>query len=75
MTLKLKWLSNTADPNSPDFASSILCLDGQSYAQAVANRRAWLSDKYIGSPKATEVLSVQELENMGLVGVYVLTGE
>lgn len=30
----------------------------------------WLADKIIGEPKATDTYTVQELKDMGMVGVY-----
>ena len=38
--------------------------------QAWARREAYLADKTIGLPKATEAYTVGELQRMGFVGVY-----
>jgi len=44
---------------------------GQTPEEAWAQQERWLSDKTIGSPKATERYTVEQLEAMGFVGVYV----
>ena len=55
--MKLKWITNTYVPN-----------DGREDPE---RHRQWLKDKIIGEPKASEKYTVEQLKEMGLVGVYV----
>ena len=55
----LRWVCNTGDPNAPGVRFD----PRESYD--------WLRDKIIGRPKASRKHTVEELEAMGLVGLYV----
>ena len=63
-----RWLTNTkfidGAPAQP------LTMSGQSHADALKHLEAWLSDKIIGRPKASEKYTVEQLESMGMRGVY-----
>jgi len=56
----LRWVSNTYDPK---------------LESSDPEKRAWLAGKFIGRPKASLVLSVAQLEALGMVGVYAEEGE
>ena len=58
---KLKWLTNTRDPKN---------FSGDTLHRQEQEALEYLENKIIGRPKATERYSVEELEAMGLVGVY-----
>lgn len=66
----MKHLTNIYDPRRLNAKSMIMTLRGQTQAEAWRLRQQWLSDKMIGSPKATDQYSIRELAAMGLVGVY-----
>lgn len=64
----MRWLVNTYWPKSPD--RFVLPRIGGTEAEARAIEDAWLADKIIGEPQATEGFTVEELKEWGLVGVY-----
>lgn len=66
----MKHLSNTYDPSRPGAFEYVLCLEGQTRVQAWESHLHWLKGKVIAEPKATESYSVEELKEMGMVGVY-----
>jgi len=67
----MKHLTNIYDPKRLDAKSMIMTLRGQTQAEAWRLQQQWLSGKMIGSPKATDQYSIQELAAIGMVGVYV----
>lgn len=67
----LRWLSNTHDPKDPNAKEYVATFIGQSREQAWEMHQRWLAGKLIGKPQATAFYSVEELEEMGIVGVYV----
>ena len=59
--MKLKWITNVYDLEiRPEYVNA--------YNK---NHKSWLKDKIIGEPKASEKYTVEQLKEMGLVGVYV----
>lgn len=54
---KLRYLSNTFNPSRPDAQRG--CLH-------------WLADKVIGEPGPSEMYTVEQMKEMGMVGVYVI---
>lgn len=66
----MRWLTNTADPSTRDWLTSVIPDPDQTAAEAVREFREWLKDKVIGDPKASEALSVEQLKKQGMVGVY-----
>ena len=71
----MKWLSNTHDPSSPDWTTYIHVRSDQSWESAIDSHMDWLEDKIIGEPQATNRYSVEELKQMGMVGVYTKDSE
>lgn len=63
--MELKWLTNTE--KSPVM---FMTRPGQTQLEAKREHDAYLSDKIIGEPKATETCSQYQLKQMGMVGVY-----
>lgn len=61
----LRWLTNTS--KLPE--RWILCKDDDADKQ-LKNRNEWLKNLFIGPPQKTDRYSVDELINMGMVGVY-----
>ena len=69
----MRWISNTFDPNHPSayaYGAGVQ-LPNETPAQSYANWKAWLRGKHLGRPQGTERYTVEELEAMGYVGVYV----
>lgn len=66
----MRWLTNTFDPSKPDAELYICGLSGETWEQAIERERHYLSDKIIADPKATEYYTVEQLEEIGMVGVY-----
>lgn len=66
----MRWLTNTADPAKRDWLTSVVPDPGQTTVEAVKEFREWIKDKVIGDPKASEVFSVEQLKEKGMVGVY-----
>ena len=66
----MKWINNIYDPNRNDSASRIIQEEHETHFQAWIRNKQWLSDKILGKPQATDFHSVEELEQMGYVGVY-----
>ena len=67
----LRWLSNICDPKLPDSFIRITTRDGESQCKAWKLQEEWLVGKVIDRPRATKWCSIEQLEAMGLVGVYV----
>ena len=61
--MSLIWLSNGADYRIKENAAHF-------QAEAWAEFVEWARDKKIGRPRATEHYTVEELEEMGVVGYY-----
>jgi len=67
----MRHLDNIYNPDKPDAKQLIKTRSGQTPEEAWAQQERWLSGKTIGRPKATEHYTVEQLEAMGMVGVYV----
>jgi len=67
----MKWLSNTTDHRGGKNRDSLLCMYGETSAEAQRRWDGWTHDKVFGPPQATEACSQAQLEKWGLVGVYV----
>jgi hypothetical protein len=67
----MKFLQNLYDPRREDAKKQIACWPGQSREAAWQEQKHRLADKIIGPPKATKACTVAELEEMGIVGIYV----
>lgn len=68
---RVRWLSNTYDPEADDAFSSVERIIGQTQTDAWESKRDWLKNKIIGNPKATDTYTVEQLQQMKMVGVYV----
>ena len=66
----MRHLTNTFDPRDPRAKAALIRSFNDTREQAWTHHLAWLKDKFIGPPKATEHYSQAELEAMSLVGVY-----
>lgn len=67
----MRWLTNIHDPSKPDAYLHIYVEDGQTIQQAIDDWEIYLSNKIIGRPKASDAYTVEQLEAMDMVGVYV----
>lgn len=65
----MKWLSNSTDHRNGQNQHLLCCFLGQTHAEAQRGWDEWTKDKVFGPPKAG-VHSQEELEEMGLIGVY-----
>ena len=72
----MKHLSNIYDPRRED-AKRMLCyshnamLNGQSAIDMEWQHHLdWVNQNLIGEPQATEFYTVEQLKNMGMVGIY-----
>ena len=72
----MKFLTNTHDPKDIENAKMSLALSFEDMYDQKGRESAWqrhldyLSDKFIGRPQATTTYTVEQLEAMGMVGVY-----
>jgi len=66
----MKFLSNTYDPKRKDAKMHVVRSFHGTDEQAWKHHQEWLQGKVIGRPKATDAYSVEQLEEMGMVGVY-----
>lgn len=71
-----KFLSNITNPNRPG-AEHLHCYSfediqngPEAMHEAWLNHLRWINSNVIGPPKATDYYSVEELEAMGMVGIY-----
>lgn len=72
----MEWITNLYDPHRAD-AKLLHCY---SYESVVSGNDAmekewqqhlaWINKHTIGTPKASKVFSVEELEEMDMVGIY-----
>lgn len=67
----MRWITNTYDPSKPDAWISIIPLPGQTHKEAEESHKKFLRNKIIARPKATDAFTVEQLEAMDMVGVYV----
>ena len=66
----MRFLSNTHDPKDKNAPMYVDCSFHETREEAWAHHLEWLKDKTIGDPEATETYTVEQLKEMGLVGVY-----
>ena len=66
----MKWLSNTYNPNNKDAKNHVGRSFDETQEQAWINHRKWLEGKIIGDPMPSEAYTVEQLKEMGMVGVY-----
>jgi hypothetical protein len=71
----MEFLGNKYDTNRPDAyvnfeRSKEAFFDRNLDNQEWASHLKWLQDKIISRPKATDHFTTEQLENMGMVGVY-----
>lgn len=71
----MRFLSNTFNPLDPMADTYAIREIGQSQQEAVASWREWLKGKVVGRPQATFKYTVEQLESMGVVGIYDPEGE
>lgn len=76
MEIIMKFITNTHNPKDVERAKMSLALSFEDMYDREGRERAWqrhldyLSDKFISRPQATTTYTVEELEAMGMVGVY-----
>ncbi len=66
--MSLVWMTNFVNPYRIDH--SPMCLFGQSWKDALESERRLYDSMTKGRPQATEVYTVEELEDMGMIGLY-----
>ena len=66
----MKFLTNTYDPKREDAEYHLSYIRGIPRDQQWRDYLIWLSDKCIARPKATNFYTVEQLEAMGMVGIY-----
>jgi hypothetical protein len=71
----MRHLSNIFNPAAADAQQSITRSFHETPEQAWRHHLEWLTGKVIGPPKATATYSVEQLEGMGMVGVYLPDGK
>lgn len=69
MVAPLRWVTNTLNPKKSS-QMTIICRNGETPGQALNRYLRWVDQFYIGEPKATEVMSVEELKAQDIVGLY-----
>lgn len=73
-----RWITNTHDPKDVEGAKRSLKLSLEDFHTPNGRELAWqrqlkwLEDKAIGDPQATPSYTVEELKEMGMVGVYII---
>ena len=70
--MKLRWISNTYDPNMPNWERTVLSGFNETQDDAVRHHKKWLEDKVIGEPMPSDKYTVEQMKSEGLVGVYVV---
>jgi hypothetical protein len=76
----MRFLTNTHDPKDAK-AKMYLAVEYHEAFDPQGRERAWqrhldyLRDKIIGEPQGTEAYTVEQLKEMGMVGVYAKDGE
>ena len=68
--LIMEWLTNTYDPKKLEARRLVTRLLNETQEEAWQRLQAFLSDKIIGEPKASEQYTVEQLKSMNMVGVY-----
>ena len=66
----MKFLSNTYDPERKDAPMHVVTRNGETQQEAWYWHLEWLRGKVIGDPQATSAYTVEQLKEMGMVGVY-----
>jgi hypothetical protein len=66
----MKWLSNIYNPKEDDARYHVTRMIDETDQEAWERYLDWLKGKVIGQPKATSAFTVEELEEMKMVGVY-----
>ena len=75
-----RFLSNTYDPRKPD-ARMYVTLSFHEYGDLDGGERAWrhhmewINANEIGRPQATSKYTCEQLEEMGMVGLYELPAD
>ena len=65
MTKRLVWVSNTL--KNPRY---VIPQFGESIEEAIADHIQWVSQFVKGDPQATQLCSVDELKQLGCIGLY-----
>ena len=66
----MKWLSNLYNPRLADAKMFVSTMSHEAQNEAWQRQENWLKDKIIGRPQGTQKYSVEQLEQMGYIGVY-----
>lgn len=67
----MKWLTNMRDLDDDMRQIAVMKMPGESYEQARARYRSLLEGKIVGEPIGSDRWTVQQLKDMGFVGLYV----
>lgn len=66
----MKWLTNRYNPKATDAIDRHIFMNAVETEKEWASYLRWLEDKTIGEPKASSKLTVVELRQMNIVGIY-----
>ncbi|ALG68062.1 hypothetical protein [Beggiatoa leptomitoformis] len=66
----LVFLRNIYNPELPDVLDKIPPHASMSKVDVYHQQQEWLKDKILGEPQATKIWTVDELKELGFVGIY-----
>lgn len=69
--MALRWIDNIYDPDRMDAKIQLPVRTEEDRDVAWEQHKSWLADKVIGEPKPTARWNVEQMKQMGVVGVYV----
>jgi hypothetical protein len=69
----LRSCGNTGDPHCPDLKDFARSSIYETEEQRRERRSDWLSDKVLGDPQPNKNLTIQQMKDNHMVGVYSLT--
>ncbi len=67
----MRYLTNLYDPRKQDARMQIVTMLHETPDEVWKHQQEWLKGKHIGRPQATTTYTIEELEAMGYVGVYI----
>jgi hypothetical protein len=63
----MQWVTNAAKQVT---TSTVYCMYGETHQQALERERKFRKRLIQGSPKATTTYTIEQLEDMGMIGLY-----